>query len=347
MTTLTSPHDLLAAVPFLIGYHPTDSIVIVALKNESVGMAMRVDFPTVEGLQDLEVQLVAHLEREGADAALIVAYQPAGSSQGEEILAQLASALFRADIEVRESLLIFGSRWRSLLCCDINCCPLEGRELPEISTSRIAAEQVALGHPMPYVDESELGQSISSLPLSSDAQFMASVRSFLVDQNDPDIQQIRRDGAVAVIDLASRFIAGSLGKDIGDDQEICARVIGRLSDIQVRDFALGSHDQGTQDLYWSMWRYLLRIAPVGCVAPVATLLAAISYENGDGALARRSLERAREDDPAYSLTILLARVFSAGWPSESFAAMRKELHPKVCAGIFEGAPHSINEEVTG
>ncbi len=32
MTTLTSPHDLLAAVPFLIGYHPENSLVIIAIK---------------------------------------------------------------------------------------------------------------------------------------------------------------------------------------------------------------------------------------------------------------------------------------------------------------------------
>jgi hypothetical protein len=45
MSTLTSPHDLLAAIPFLIGYHPSDSLVLVSLKADSVGMAMRVDLP--------------------------------------------------------------------------------------------------------------------------------------------------------------------------------------------------------------------------------------------------------------------------------------------------------------
>ena len=36
MTTLTSPHDLLAAVPFLIGYHQTNSLVVIALREEAV-----------------------------------------------------------------------------------------------------------------------------------------------------------------------------------------------------------------------------------------------------------------------------------------------------------------------
>ncbi|MSV78281.1 MAG: DUF4192 family protein, partial [Actinobacteria bacterium] len=41
MTTLTSPHDLLTAVPFLVGYQPEDSLVLIGLKDDLVGMAMR------------------------------------------------------------------------------------------------------------------------------------------------------------------------------------------------------------------------------------------------------------------------------------------------------------------
>ena len=118
-------------------------------------------------------------------------------------------------------------------------------------------------------------------------------------------------------------------------KKLSAKVIGSLSDIQVRDFALGSHTSATQEIYWQMWRYLVRIAPPGFVAPVASLLAATSYEKGNGALAQRALDRAQGDDPNYSLATLLRRVFSAGWPPESFAQMRKELHPKVCAAIFD------------
>ena len=49
-TELTSPHDLLAAVPFMVGYHPKDSLVVMALVNSKVTMAMRVDFPDSENM---------------------------------------------------------------------------------------------------------------------------------------------------------------------------------------------------------------------------------------------------------------------------------------------------------
>jgi hypothetical protein len=338
MTTLTSPHDLLAAIPFLIGYHPTDSLVLVSLKDESIGMAMRVDYPsnineasTYEAIEGL----VHHLVREGADAALVVAYVPDTRTDGEEILGQIATVLFRSNIEIRESLLIYHGRWRSLLCTDGQCCPPQGRALPEISTSRVAAEQVAAGRPMPFTDSASLADSISPLPLASDRTFGQNVADSAIDPECISLHDLQREGAVAVIDLASRFIAGSLGQNIAADQLLSAKVIGGLRDIQVRDFALGSHDENTIDIYWAMWLYLLRIAPAGFVAPVACLLAAVSYERGDGALAHRCLDRGIADDPGYSLAALLRRVFSAGWPPESFSQMRKDLHPKVCAVIFE------------
>jgi hypothetical protein len=338
MTTLTSPHDLLAAIPFLIGYHPSNSLVLVSLKDESVGMAMRVDYPmkTDEaGSFPAYEALVYHLVREGAEGALIVAYAPDTRTDGAEILGNVATALMRSNVEVRESLLISHGRWRSMLCDDGECCPSAGRPLPEISSSRIAVEQVAAGHPMPFSDLAGLADSIAPLPLAKDADFAQMVAANAVDPESASLPDLQRKGAVAIIDLASRFIAGSVGQNLPQDQALSALVLASLSDIQVRDFALGSHEEATINIYWAMWLYLLRIAPAGAIAPVASLLAAVSYERGEGALAHRSLDRALEDDPTYSLATLLRRVFSAGWPPQSFCQMRQDLHPKVCAAIFD------------
>lgn len=334
MTTLTSPHDLLAAIPFLIGYHPTDSLVLVSLKDDAVLMAMRVDYPDSVHSDGCDA-LVAHLSRNEADGAFIVAYLPEDVTDASELITLLTQALSRANIDLKEALVISHGRWRSVLCEDRECCPEEGRPLPEITSSRIAAEQVSNGKVMPFASEEDLADSLASAPLALDESFMEKVRSAAINAENPKLSTLQRLGAVSVIDLASRFIAGSVGANIESDQELSARVLGALNDIQVRDFALGSHTEATHQVYWQMWRYLLRIAPVGFVAPVATLFAATSYERGEGALAQRALDRAVADDSTYSLTSLLRRVFSAGWPPESFAAMRKELHPKVCAGIFE------------
>ena len=105
MTTLTSPHDLLAAIPFLIGYHPEDSLVVVSIKDNAVGMAMRIDYPVdiPEGAYDL---LASHLQRDLATGALLVAYVPSDRSDGEVVLSDASAALTRIGISTDESLLI-------------------------------------------------------------------------------------------------------------------------------------------------------------------------------------------------------------------------------------------------
>jgi hypothetical protein len=329
MTTLTSPHDLLAAIPFLIGYHPQNSLVLVALKDEAVGMAMRVDMPS-----DLEASgydlLASHFLRDEADGALVVAYVGAGAVDPENVLINTSAALVRAGIDIKESLIVRDNRFRSMLCSDPTCCPPEGSVVPDLDSSRIAAEHVIAGHPMPFESVDGLVQSIAAVPSSFESAWQDEVHAFWVSSDSEEIQELQRDGATAVIDLAGEYREGRGA----EDRELAARVIGRLSDIQVRDFALGSHTDESADYYWVMWRDLLRIAPRGFVAPVACLFAAMAYERGEGALAHKGLDRALGDDDQYSLAHLLRRVFTAGWPPQSFSAMRAQLHPKVVAAIF-------------
>jgi hypothetical protein len=328
MTTLTSPHDLLAAIPFLIGYHPENSLVLVALKDDSVGMAMRVDMPTDIAPESYDL-LASHFQREAADAALIVAYVDS-QSDPEAVLINTSAALLRAGISIKESLIVSDGRYRSMLCHDSECCSPLGSPIPDIDSSRIAAEHVIAGHPMPFANVSGLVQSIAALPSAMEESWQSEVRTFWIESDSENLIDLQRDGATAVIDLAGEYIQGRGA----EDRELVARVMGRISDIQVRDYALGSHNDETADAYWQMWRELLLIAPRGFVAPIASIFAALAYERGEGALAHKALDRALADDERYSLALLLRRVFTAGWPPQSFSAMRAQLHPKVVAAIF-------------
>ena len=329
MTTVKTPHDLLAAVPFLIGYHPTDSLVLISVKSDSLEMAMRIDFPKnpPEGSYQL---LASHLKRDNSEGALIVAYEPADSLAGPEVLHNVADAVASLDIPIRELMLVRNNHWRSLLCSDDKCCPPEGNQIEEFVNSRIAAEQVASGKVLPFSDAEGLTHSISATILAKDINWNAQVVGFRVDPDANNLNELQRDGAESILLLADFYSQNGFCKDY----DLMARVLGRLSDIQVRDFALGCHTDQTINSYWSMWRDLLRIAPPKFVAPVASVFASIAYENGEGALAHRALDRAIEDDPEYSLARLLRRVFSSGWPPSGFAQLRSELHPRVTATIF-------------
>ena len=330
MPTLTSAHDLITAVPFLIGFHPTNSIVLISVKDGAIGVAMRIDLPTTISSDEIDL-LAHHFIRDEAEAALLVAYIPEGRSDGDSLLISLGAGLIRNGIEIQESLIISEGRYRSIICRDNSCCPPAGKALPTIENSAIAAEHVVAGIPMPYSDISELIDSIAADPISLTKSWTSLVSNFKVDEDSPEIGALRRDGVESMDLLLDEFRIGRGPTD----QMLVARVIGRMADVQVRDYAMGVHQEDTYDLYFAMWRELLRLAPIGLVAPIACIVAAMAYENGDGALAQRALDRAIADDASYPLAALLRRVFNAGWPPQSFAQMRAELHPKVIATIFD------------
>jgi hypothetical protein len=329
MPTLTSAHDLITAVPFLIGFHPTDSIVLVSVKDEAIGLAMRVDLPHTLDSDSIDL-LAHHFIREKADAALILAYMPDGRDDGDSLLISLGAGLIRNGITVQESLLIQDGRYRSIMCRDITCCSPIGKELPEIEISEMAAEHVVAGIPMPYANISELIDAIAADPQSLDLSWSDEVNRFYISEDAETISALRRDGVETMDQLLDEYRVGHGPRD----RALVARMIGRMSDVQVRDYALGVHDEDSFDLYFSMWRELLRLAPRGFISPIACIVAAMAYEGGDGALAQKAIDRALVDDEKYPLAQLLRRVFSAGWPPESFAQMRAELHPKVIATIF-------------
>ena len=327
-TELTSPHDLLAAVPFMVGYHPKDSLVVMALRDAKVSMAMRVDFPDSESIASVSATVAGHLARELADEAIIVGYLPIDVTESDP-LEIVRSIIALQGISVKECIVVRGGRFRSNLCADLECCPPEGNLIPEILSSRVTAEQVAAGNPLPYLDLDEMKRSISALPIDKElVQLIQGIEE--IDYAGDDVTAHQRDGANAINEMA---IAFSKDQKI-EDKSVVALVLVRLLDLQVRDYAMGMTTEETSDQLWDMWRYLLRLAPQGYVAPVAVIFATMSYERGDGALAQRALDRAMEDAPGYQMAKLLRRTFAAGWPPSAFTQMRADLHPKICAAIF-------------
>jgi hypothetical protein len=125
----------------------------------------------------------------------------------------------------------------------------------------------------------------------------------------------------------------SYNVDNKPDTEATANLLYFLTDIQVRDYALGLIDPDKSTQQVPALEYLLNEAPTDTVyvnAPAA-LLATIHYEIGEQTEAFLVLSNVTEN---YSLAQLLRRVFTSGWPTDAFASMRAELHPQVTAGIF-------------
>ena len=148
-------------------------------------------------------------------------------------------------------------------------------------------------------------------------------------EGDDDLK-LQRLGAIAINQLVASFAKGGADEDI----ELIALVLVRLKDLQVRDYAMGLLSEENIAQQFNLWYWLMNIAPIGYIAPVACIFAVCAYESGESDLAHKALDTAFADQSDYPLAILLRRVFYANWPAESFAAMRAQLHPKICAALF-------------
>jgi hypothetical protein len=153
-----------------------------------------------------------------------------------------------------------------------------------------------------------------------------------INYDGDDVLTQQRLGAIAVNQLVTNFSKATHEKDL----ELIACVLVRLKDLQVRDYAMGLVTEENIDQQFNLWYWLMNMAPNGYIAPVACIFAACAYESGESDLAHKALDNAFADQISYPLAVLLRRVFFSGWPAQSFAAMRAQLHPKICAALFLG-----------
>ena len=209
MPTLTSAHDLITAVPFLIGFKPADSLVLISIRSGEIGMAMRIDIPPAISTDEIEI-LVQHFRRDEAESALLVAYMPTDRSDGDLLLITIGAALIREGISIQESIVVADGRYRSIICRDQSCCPPHGLSMPTIEESQYAAEHVIAGIPMPYENISELIGSISSTDGFDDSEWCAQVSHFAIDESlddETELGILRRDGieAMQLCVAAKRF----------------------------------------------------------------------------------------------------------------------------------------------
>lgn len=345
------PADVLAAVPFVLGFEPANSLVAISLKGrrQRVGLVMRTDYPSDTDLEVFDLaalNMVAHLQRDEARGVILIAYPPEFASSPLErpidaALAILEKAAVDSGIQVREALVVADGRWWSTRCKNVECCPLSGTPLIALEDSRVAAEVVVRGGPMPFSSEGELIDSLAHHDCVL-AQCLAQaieerVAQLLEQTTKNQIQEIR-SAQVSALDECFAIWCQSQGntQSFAGQMHLLADVVIGVQAVMLRDYALGIHSDENLEQSVALWRWLLTLVPEGTVAPIACLTAATAYESGDGALAQRALDRAFVDSPGYSLAHLLRRVFIAGFSPKTFAQMRQDLHSEIAGELRAG-----------
>jgi Domain of unknown function (DUF4192) len=327
-TTLRSPAELLAVVPYILGYHPTNSVVLMCLRNHQLGLTQRLDLPQPDQVHKVVPALLPSLLAESPDRVLLIGYEDhAGDSLPafEPLSVELASQ----HIEIADRIVVCNGRWRSLDCDNEDCCPSEGSPVPAPSdVPRAVVEFVGEGI-APHPDREALASQLEPGPeavgrvrRSAKKAMARAVESHSTPRAElfaawprilaPDAKTISPEDAVKAamslldIEIRDGLVAwlspGTLNINelSAEVQELICGLERGWGDDPYQPAALVAQN-GVQDRLI----HLCAMLPDRLAAPALSVLASFAWWRGDGALARVSLDRALRCEPNYRLARLL------------------------------------------
>lgn len=340
---LSGPPDVVAAVPFVVGFQPVESLVVIALHGprQRILHTLRVDLSDVararaEELTDAPCHpkaIAATLKRNGATGALVVILTESepteddGDLSGGSLAEELRAELEQTHIPVRDSMLVKGGRWFSYLCSNPNCCPIEGTPVEGAAHDRVAAEMVFAGD-APLRGREEIEARVAA----EDSLRAAAVQSAMTSLEAGD--QGLEENPFAV--LLAAFTTIRHGEPL--EPQIVAQCLVWLPHYRVRDACLEPWEGEDGETALSLWCALTRLAPPGYVAAPACLVAFVALCRGSGALANSAIDRALADDPTYSFALLLLHIAGHGLPPKEMRRIAAMTSRDLGYGTFPGAP---------
>lgn len=312
------PADLLQAVPYLLGFHPERSLVVIGLHHSRLVVTMRLDLDDLDSPGVLPDAITA-MRRGGASDFVASVYTDnppdAGRPSSQDPVVKAVTAeVTQAGGDMVDVLLVVGDRWWSYCCTDTDCCPAEGRRFPDdvsaFSAAATYAGLVALPDrdalaavldPLPAADRDRLG------PLIADHE-NAAVQAVLDGRGSRHDRSVKR----------ALFAAARRSDEPPDSParfEITDREVARfgvaLSAHPVRDSLWMAADDGRLDGR-VLWLELARRLPNPYDAAPLFLYGWCSWRSGHGALAGIAAERAVQSDPSYSAADLLLAAIARG-----------------------------------
>lgn len=315
---IREPAELVAALPYLLGFHPRESLVLVATGGPSgrrLGLTLRVDLPPPEHAAEVADAAVQGLMVDAPAGAAVVVVAAGADPPSRPLVEHVVARLGARDVDVHTVLWAAattdGASWR---CYDERrCC---GGVLPDPATTVTAVTAVA-GGAVARADRSDLERHVTA----ADGTRLGRRESMIVAEHDRIV-----DGAAAPVDRAEALATvdaalddAAAGRLTLDDDRVVALAVA-LSDPWVRDTAML---RGTGPLAAAaehLWAALCRETPDPEAAEPAALLAVSALLRGDGALAHVALDRAEQAWPGHRLTGLLRQVTDVGIRPGAFRA---------------------------
>jgi hypothetical protein len=308
---LRSPGEVVASLPALLGYHATNSVVLVVLGGERrrVRLTARVDIPEQRGehvWHALSHAFVPAAVRSGGDEAILVVLD------GDEPFVRELAEVLRADLDrhgvtLADALVVADGRYRSVECHDRCCCPPEGTPVPATGAATAAAvttgtvihatrDDLRTEFAGPAPDAADRAERVVALLLSSACHGS-------IDASPQAVEDALTTGCEAA----------RVG-DVPLDQ--AARLALLVSVGEIRDQTYLHLITTGATAHRRLWASVCRQIPPRHTVVPHVLFGLSAYLGGDGAVATLAVETAEHVDPQHPSVRLLADLIAAGIPPD-------------------------------
>ena len=312
------PVDFLAVIPYLLGFHPSESLVVVLSSRGRVVLTARLDLPAPEHAGPVAAQVRQLTGEHRIDELVLVAYSDA-ETPGRQLLERVRADLADA-VAVREVLLVNRARWWSL-SCTTGCCPTEGAVF-DPDAHPLAAEAVyaglSAGRSRASLEELVAGPGAEALPRLRG--LLASARVALAGTDRP-----------AAAEAMAEAVRVALADPEALDEAGCTRLAVLAQDLAVRDVAWAMMSRPAAELHQRLWCRVVAAAPPEVSSAPLGLLGVAAWIGGNGALLNCCVERLELTDPAYTLGRLLADISERALPPSVWGDLQGELRDEVAA----------------
>ncbi|GAB3299314.1 DUF4192 family protein [Epidermidibacterium keratini] len=307
--------DLAHAVPHLLGFHPSRSLVLLALDAPTglLRLTLRVDAPASRREARLVGLRLGELTtRAGAEAAIVTYYDAPPIDDSDDLAAEAQQCFERARSRERD----IGAGMRSAGIEPLFLWPTspsggaeEGVDVAQLSaviegrrTFRSREEVRSLLAPLGGAARREVAEQIDALESTKLGEW---------DLLDAACQVLGQRAEAHALDHP---VARTTPSDIA----LCALAASRIA---TRDRLLSVIAADRALCEPEVWLESTQLVPTAYVAPVATLAAVCAYLGGNGVLAGCAIDRALESDPRHRLAALMDVTLEHGIPPDEVRAM--------------------------
>lgn len=307
------PEDLIAVVPYLLGFHPEESVVLLTFGAPAGSFHARVDLPGSDPDREATAELLCEAVRNNVVEVTAVLVFSTDVDRTRRMCEVLVPALCMSGASVIDAIRADGRCWWSALDEDPDAHPYD------ISSHPFTAESVLHGHAA-FRDRAELVASLVGNDPDEVNQVVAAADAAadaLLQEGKPRAWARARANAAWFRQRLVEATRSGVPLPVVDAGR--ALVLAQLAPM--RDVACSLMTRASAHEHVGLWRDLLRRAPVDLVPGAAALLGLAAWLDGDGALAWCAVERCQQVDPDHSLAQHLAGLLQGAVPPSTWTPL--------------------------